>query len=605
MTVREIAALFEDLELRLIESLKRNLARHKAWEKDEGFSWAAWQAEKLRHLWRFRRENAAILGEYAEKIDVETRALLKEQFAESADPEMPDRAFFGVNGKKLDALVDEMTHNEQRVERASLRYMDDIYRKTILRAATSFNAGGVTMQQATDMATRDFLERGISCIRYRDGRMVNIATYAEMALRTCNTRAMLLGEAQRREELGIDTVLVSQYGACSDTCLPWQGLVYIDDVWQPYHGESNLHMGGSYGRSRNGRSYLMLSVAVKAGLFHPNCRHHLTTWIEGVSQRPEMMDKAEIERVSRLEKKQRALERRVRKYKRLAAGTLDTEKAKEYRAKVRDAQKAVREFVAQHGDVLRRDYWRERDTEGFGTPASYRQVSTAETNNEPQQMAAASNNWQGAEITPHTEAELNDLDQYAKEHGIRLYHRRPYQGDIDLLKSQIDIIEKIRKDFNHTDPLQLGWKRMGEDDFGETSTNHQQIWINDLALFNREITEKNLAADDWLAANSAEGIAAHEMGHVLSGKIRNGKTGLDIYRETVYNVSGKRISDDEALSLLFVNVSKYSADEKERLDSYHTKVHDEIIPEMLSVHYTAPNKYSTEFVRLLKEACSK
>lgn len=359
--MREITALFEDLELRLIESLKRNLARHKAWENDEGFEWSAWQAEKLRHLWRFRRENAAILGEYEKKIDAETRALLKEQFAESADPEMPDRAFFGVNGKKLDALVDEMTHNEQRVERASLRYMDDIYRKTILRAATAFNAGGVTMQQATDMATKDFLERGISCIRYRNGRMVNIATYAEMALRTCNTRAMLLGEAQRREELGIDTVLVSQYGGCSETCLPWQGLVYIDDVWQDYHGESNLAIGGSYGQSRNGRSYPMLSVAVKAGLFHPNCRHHLTTWIEGVSRRPEMMDKAEVERTAKLEKKQRALERRVRKYKRLAAGTLDPEKAKEYRAKVRDAQKAVREFVGLHGDVLRRDYWRERD----------------------------------------------------------------------------------------------------------------------------------------------------------------------------------------------------------------------------------------------------
>ena len=57
MTAREIAALFEDLELRLIASLKRNLARHKAEEKDEGFDWPAWQAEKLHSLQRFRREN--------------------------------------------------------------------------------------------------------------------------------------------------------------------------------------------------------------------------------------------------------------------------------------------------------------------------------------------------------------------------------------------------------------------------------------------------------------------------------------------------------------------------------------------------------------------
>lgn len=33
-----------------------------------------------------------------------------------------------------------------------------------------------------------------------------------------------------------------------------------------------------------------------------------------------------------------------------------------YRRKVREAQKDIRAFVAEHGDVLRRDYWRERDT---------------------------------------------------------------------------------------------------------------------------------------------------------------------------------------------------------------------------------------------------
>lgn len=47
--------------------------------------------------------------------------------------------------------------------------------------------------------------------------MVNIASYAEMALRTNSTRAMLLGEAQLRERMNIDTVLVSQYGGCSET----------------------------------------------------------------------------------------------------------------------------------------------------------------------------------------------------------------------------------------------------------------------------------------------------------------------------------------------------------------------------------------------------
>lgn len=370
MTARDIADLFADLELRLIQSLKRNLRRHKDQEKAEGGkegvpeSWPAWQAEKLRSLNKFRRQNQKIVDEFSSRIDTETRTMMEEQFAEADGTE---QAFFGVNADKVGALIDEMTATEADVQKAALRYMDDVYRRTILRADAALTAGGVTMQQAVDLAVKDFLVQGITCIRYKNGRRVNIATYAEMALRTSNTRAMLLGEAQKRERMGIDTVLVSQYGACSETCLPWQGLVYIDDVWQPYSGEHTP--GGSYGVSRNGHSYMLLSVAVKAGLFHPNCRHTVGTWIEGVSRRPKPMDKAKIEAASKLEARQRRMELKVREDKRLAEGTQDPDQVKAYKAALRRDQKALRDFVNEHGDVLRRDRWRERnDLPGTSVP---------------------------------------------------------------------------------------------------------------------------------------------------------------------------------------------------------------------------------------------
>ena len=83
-------------------------------------------------------------------------------------------------------------------------------------------------------------------------------------------------------------------------------------------------------------------MAVRAGLCHPNCRHQLTTWVEGVSVRPEPMDRAAVERTARLEARQRELERRVRKYKRLAEGTLEPEKAAGYRRAVRAALSSIR-----------------------------------------------------------------------------------------------------------------------------------------------------------------------------------------------------------------------------------------------------------------------
>lgn len=372
MTARDIAALFDALELDLVKSLHRCLARHQQQEQTEGGKngtprhWQAWQAAKLRDLRRFRRENIAILGEYRDRIDAGTRTLLEEEAAQGGAD-----GFFRMSDARMTALLNEMQQANEQSERAALRYMNDVYRKTILRTAAAMQAGGQTLQQATDAATRDFLEQGIACIRYRNGRRVNISTYAEMALRTAGTRAMLMGEAAQRERLGLDTVLVSQYGACSKTCLPWQGLVYIDDVFQPYHGTHTP--GGTYGVSRNGRQYPLLSVAMQGGLFHPNCRHTLSTWVEGVSTRPRPMDKAKVEAAAQLEAGQRALERSVRKAKRQAAGLCDPAAAKAARARVRAAQKKLRDFVADHGDVLRRNVWRERDAaalERYTNPAA-------------------------------------------------------------------------------------------------------------------------------------------------------------------------------------------------------------------------------------------
>lgn len=392
---KDISDLFVSIEQRLVSSLKRNLAGHKQWEKDEGFDWPAWQAEKLKHIERFRQENRSIMDEYSDTIDFQTRKLMADQFAEGRDfvdresdaaqawsgrspdawskrgdritqrawnrpPKQPDGIsedhFFGINDRRLENLMKDMHEAEQTAQNAALRMMDDVYRRTISQAATAMAAGATTLPQAIDMAVKDFLRTGINCIEYKNGSRVNIADYVQMALRTAATRSFLQGEAKRRTELGIDTVLVSQYGACSNTCLPWQGKVYIDDVWGDFNGETD----GDRGKSVNGKWYPLLSVAVAAGLFHPNCRHTLSTWVEGISRLPDPMDTAKVRENSALEQQQRAMEKKIREYKRMAEGLQDPTQVKAYKRKTAAAQKELREFIAEHDDVLRRDYWREK-----------------------------------------------------------------------------------------------------------------------------------------------------------------------------------------------------------------------------------------------------
>ena len=134
-------------------------------------------------------------------------------------------SFFHLNTKKMNALINATTNDMKTAETAMLRMVNDQYRKTIFRAQVMANSGAFTLQQSIDAATKDFLKAGINCIQYKDGRRVNIATYAEMAIRTANKRAILISEGDVRNAYGIYTVRISRYGQCSDTCLPWQGRI--------------------------------------------------------------------------------------------------------------------------------------------------------------------------------------------------------------------------------------------------------------------------------------------------------------------------------------------------------------------------------------------
>jgi hypothetical protein len=86
----------------------------------------------------------------------------------------------------------------------------------------------------------------------------------------------------------------------------------------------------------------------------------MTQYIHGRTQIPEPIPAKKIKEHRELEQKQRAMERKVRKLKRFAAGTCDPDTAKEYRRKLRQAQQELKVFVEEHNEVLHRDYDREK-----------------------------------------------------------------------------------------------------------------------------------------------------------------------------------------------------------------------------------------------------
>jgi len=59
------------------------------------------------------------------------------------------------------------------------------------------------------------------------------------------------------------------------------------------------------------------------------------------------------------EQQQRYIERQIRRYKRLAEGSIDEKNRKKYNAKVKEWQKVMREFLKENPQ-LRRAYRREK-----------------------------------------------------------------------------------------------------------------------------------------------------------------------------------------------------------------------------------------------------
>ena len=393
-SVYDVVGAFQDIEMELIKSMKRTMKRHIGEEFQEDINWSQWQAEMLNGLAQYKAENSDKLQGYYSTIndEIEEAIRLAYQTGESeqeieilkaiqegfkADKtgigtNAMQGSFFKVNKDKLNALIKATTEDMSKAENAILRMTDDVYRQTIFKAQMFYNSGASTLWKAVDMATKDFLSAGINCIQYKNGARVNIASYSEMAIRTANKRANLMGSANKRMEYGVHTVKITSHNSACPMCIQWQGKVYYDDVYGEVTPAERRGLG----------DYPLLSEAVKGGMFHPNCKNGCSTYYEGINQPPKEPTKEEVEEMTRrynLEQRQRECERNIRKYKRLENGSIDADNIAKYAEKRRQWTNEYNRLISDNADVLRAEPARLRlyGITSANTPKAIKSVSDA------------------------------------------------------------------------------------------------------------------------------------------------------------------------------------------------------------------------------------
>lgn len=343
----DIEKAFRAIEDELIHSMIRNFKQHRAEETKEGYNWSAWQIEQLKSLEQYKKANAEKFASRFSNINASVEELIKEARAQGGSEQEEqilkaikngfkaakppgqgmEAAFFRLNDKKIEALAKATKNDLSKAEHATLRMANDKYRQIIFNAQVYANTGAGTYEKAVDMATRDFLSAGINCIEYKDGSRHNIKEYAGMAIRTADKRAYLTGEGEKRKEWGVTTVIVKKRGNACPKCLPFCGKILIDDVWS--------------GGVPDGK-YKLMSQAIAAGLYHPNCKDIHTTYFEGITKYGEPYTDTELKQIEgdyNEEQKQKYAQRQAERFDRLEKYSLDDDNKKMYAARKKQWEK--------------------------------------------------------------------------------------------------------------------------------------------------------------------------------------------------------------------------------------------------------------------------
>lgn len=401
MNEYDLAEAFRRIENELMASMIRNMDRHRAEETDEGYNWSMWQAEQLKALEKYKRNNRKKYQKQFRSINAQIEELIR-MSREKGNmhqemvilknirrgykfPGVPEKVydllddmdgrsfqekaallldfikgkktselsgeFFKLNDRKLEALIKATMEDMEKAETAVLRKANDDYRKAIYNAQVYANTGAGTYGQAVDMATKDMLSRGLNCVVYANGARHLLSDYADMAIRTASKRAYLQGEGEKRQEWGITTVIMAKRGNPCPKCLPFVGKVLIDDVW-------------SGGRSdgvdpETGKRYPLMSYAISKGLYHPRCKDSHTTYFPGISTADDTWTEEELEKVglqAKQEAQQQYAQRQAEKYDRLAKYSLDPENKEDYDRKASEWEKRQSMnalTVDQEGAIIR------------------------------------------------------------------------------------------------------------------------------------------------------------------------------------------------------------------------------------------------------------
>ncbi|MER8219700.1 phage minor capsid protein [Streptomyces sp. NPDC094143] len=362
----EVARLYQDAEAALLEKLAAALAAD--------IDSPRWAELKLAAIGNLRTAVETVAEALQTDTDGAVRQALVTAYNRGRQAAVAELGALDIgrelaardalpNAPAVDRLAASLAEDTRPVYARITRVVLDVYRSITSRASSSTLLGALTRRQASQRALDQFANRGISGFVDAAGRSWDMATYAEMAVRSVTARAAIEGHVDALGEIGVGLVIVSNAPLECEICRPWEGETLTLSGQSGPQTIQAEHATETVGRLRRRPRIIPVHVAGSlvearaAGLFHPNCRHSLSAYLPGVTTRPP--DHPTPGTTYEDTQRQREIERHIRRWKRRQAAAMDDATRRIAGAKIRAWQAAMREHVAAH-EHLRRKPQREQ-----------------------------------------------------------------------------------------------------------------------------------------------------------------------------------------------------------------------------------------------------
>jgi hypothetical protein len=243
-------------------------------------------AQELKDATDFGRANRAVLlkqissimSDYGTDVKAFIEKEMPEQYQKGAEQALTQLDALGVDVKTIstfsaidkDAVAAIVTQTQQGIGAAMQGVQKNM--TTLLSSAgkarvkellTQGTISGEARQTIKKQIVADFQESGIGSLEDAGGKTWQLDSYADMLVRTNAASARNAGISNKVLESGNDLVEISDSNSDHPACADWEGEIVS------LSGDSD--------------QYPSLDDATNDGLFHPNCQHTYSPYVEGLS----------------------------------------------------------------------------------------------------------------------------------------------------------------------------------------------------------------------------------------------------------------------------------------------------------------------------------